>query len=141
MQDYKVIRIFEAKLAPKITGSQYAIKGGNNLVLDGSHSDLQIKGQYPDVIHMSFSWYCQIRDDSAIKTESKSSDGIEIQARGCFNSSVKEPITRNKTLTIDNNHLVEGGIYVFKLIIAAKGLVSSVKHQVTVEKQTALSVL
>lgn len=140
-QDFRIIRIVKAKLFPRIKGSEYAIKGGNNLVLDGSVSHVQIKDEYLDVIHMNFSWYCQTGNISDVRSRngSKSSDGINIEARSCFNSSIEEPISRNKTLNIDNIHLIGGEIYVFKLIFQANGLVASVKQKVAVEKYTKLS--
>lgn len=112
-------------------------------MLDGSGSHVQTKGEYSDVIHMGFSWYCEAETITGMgsRTGYKSSDdGVDIEARNCFsNNSIEKPISRNNKLNVSNIHLIGGRTYVFKLIFQANGLVATVEHKVFVEKHTNLT--
>jgi hypothetical protein len=136
VRDYRYIRVIEANLIARIKGFPYGIKGGNNITVDGSESNAHGDPEFLSDINLDFTWFCQMRESNYTNFD----DFTQKANSSCFGKSISEPISKQKALDIDNNNLIGGMEYVFRLVVNANGVASSAKHTVTVAAFTSVSI-
>lgn len=136
VRDYRFIRIIDAKLVARIEGFRHAIKGGNNITIDGSKSNAQGDPEFLSDINLDFSWFCQMRHSNYTNFE----EFVRKKNSSCFGKPISEIISKEKVLNIDNNDVIGGMEYVFKVVVNANGVVSTAIHTATVEPFTNISI-